>query len=174
MSPVVDRRLKITRGGLLTQERFSEGSLEANNIRVKKSLNIVVLILRAPLLHVRKQALCRNLISILFYFRSEMEKAREEINEFNFKIEKCKGEIKELEKIVSEAEEENNIAKAVEYLEKANRKRKEVRKLVEKQQSKIKDCFEIVRPTVTEEEFEDVITGLEDAIGPTGLAGTEQ
>jgi chromosome segregation ATPase len=103
-----------------------------------------------------------------------MEKAREEINEFNFKIEKCEGEIKELEKIVSEAEEENNIAKAVEYLEKANRKRKEVRKLVEKQQSKIKDCFEIVRPTVTEEEFEDVITGLEDAIGPTGLAGTEQ
>ena len=51
-----------------------------------------------------------------------MEKAREEINEFNFKIEKCEGEIKELEKIVSEAEEENNIAKAVEYLEKVKHK----------------------------------------------------
>ncbi len=103
-----------------------------------------------------------------------MEKAREEINELSVKIENCQEEIKELDKITAEAEEEDNLGKAVEYLEKANKKRREVQRLVNKQQLKIKNCFELVRSTVTTEEFEDVISGLEDAIGPTGLSGTEQ
>jgi hypothetical protein len=103
-----------------------------------------------------------------------MEKVREEINEFSLKIENCEEEIKELDRITAEAEEEDNLEKAVEYLEKANEKRKEVQRLVNRQQSKIKVCFELVRSTVAVEEFEDVVSGLEDAIGPTGLAGTEQ
>jgi chromosome segregation ATPase len=103
-----------------------------------------------------------------------MEEAREEINELSVKIKNCQEEIKELDRIITEAEEEDNLEKAVEYLEKPNKKRREVQRLVNKQQSKIKVCFELVRSTVTEQEFEDVISGLEDTIGPTGLLGTEQ
>ena len=50
-----------------------------------------------------------------------MEEAREEINELSVKIKNCQEEIKELDRIITEAEEEDNLEKAVEYLEKANK-----------------------------------------------------